>query len=89
LKSWEDETIGGVWQQAQASTTVMAAFTKISLYKLLLFENKEARIDYFQQQSDFISREGKTDVYAEFSTHINGEYLTFNDNNNAIGFSVS
>jgi hypothetical protein len=73
VRSCKDETIGGIWKQAQAATTVMAAFTKISLYKLLLFANKEARIDYFQQQSDFISREGKTDVYAEFSTHVDGE----------------
>ena len=75
--SWEDETIGGIWKQAPATTALMAAFTKISLQKLLLFKNKEARIDYFRQQSDFIKLEGNTDVYAEFSTHIDGKSNKF------------
>lgn len=67
---WHDDTISGIWKQAQAATTVLTAFTKISIYKLLLFENKQARVDYFKQQSDFIGREGIKDNFAEFSTHV-------------------
>ena len=73
--NWHDDTIMGLWRQAQASTTVMAAFTKISLYKLVLFANKQTRVDYFKQQSDFIRVEGRKDEYAEFSTHVDGKNL--------------
>ena len=76
--SYQDETIGGIWKQAQATTSVMAAFTKISVYKLLLFTDKRARVDYFKQQSNFISREGAKDEYAEFSTRVDGELLISN-----------
>ena len=72
--SWVDETIGGIWKKAPAATTVMAAFTKVSFHKVLLFANEQARVDYFKQQSDFISREGGKDEYAEFSTHVDGEF---------------
>ena len=51
-------------------------FTKISLYKLLLFANKQTRVDYFKQQSDFIRVEGRKDEYAEFSTHLDGKDIT-------------
>jgi hypothetical protein len=71
--NWHDDTIMGLWRQAQASTTVMAAFTKISLHKLLIFANKQTRVDYFKQQSDFIRVEGRKDKYAEFSTHVDGK----------------
>jgi len=74
--NWHDDTIGGLLKQAQASTTIMAAFTKISLYKLLLFANKETRVDYFKQQSGFIRVEGRKDEYAEFSTHLDGKDIT-------------
>jgi len=74
--NWHDDTIGGLLRQAQASTTIMAAFTKISLYKLLLFANKQTRVDYFKQQSDFIRVEGRKDEYAEFSTHLDGKDIT-------------
>eukprot|EP00554_Chaetoceros_debilis_P001173 CAMPEP_0194094672 /NCGR_PEP_ID=MMETSP0149-20130528/55072_1 /TAXON_ID=122233 /ORGANISM="Chaetoceros debilis, Strain MM31A-1" /LENGTH=392 /DNA_ID=CAMNT_0038780443 /DNA_START=934 /DNA_END=2112 /DNA_ORIENTATION=- len=67
---WHDDTIGGIWKQAQAATSVTAAFTKIGLHKLLLFGNSNARVDYFQQQSRFVRREGGKDTYAEFSTHV-------------------
>lgn len=71
---WHDDTISGIWKQAQAATTVLAAFTKISVYKLLLFENKQARIDYFKQQSHFIGGEATKDDFAEFSTHVDGKF---------------
>ena len=73
MRSFEDKSIGGIWKQAQAATTVMAAFTRISLHKLLVFADDPTRIDYFQQQSQFISKEGKRDMYAEFSTKVDGE----------------
>ena len=44
-----------------------------SLHKLLVFADDPTRIDYFQQQSQFISKEGKRDMYAEFSTKVDGE----------------
>jgi hypothetical protein len=75
IAHWHDDTISGIWKQAQATTTVLAAFTKISVYKLLLFENKQTRIDYFKQQSDFIGSEAAKDDFAEFSTHVNGKWL--------------
>jgi hypothetical protein len=74
VAQWHDDTISGIWKQAQAATSVLAAFTKISVYKLLLFENKQARIDYFQQQSEFIGGEATKDDFAEFSTHVNGKW---------------
>lgn len=70
VSQFHDDTVGGLWKQAMASITVMTAFTKISLYKLLLFADKKTRVDYFQQQSRFIHQEGVKDEYAEFSTHV-------------------
>ncbi|GFH47678.1 hypothetical protein CTEN210_04153 [Chaetoceros tenuissimus] len=70
VSQFHDDTVGGLWKQAMASITVMTAFTKISLYKLLLFADKKTRVDYFRQQSRFIHQEGVKDEYAEFSTHV-------------------
>jgi len=70
FNSWEDETIGGIWKQSEATTSINSDFTKISMYKLLLFANSKARADYFVQQSKFVSKEGRKDVYAELSTQV-------------------
>lgn len=50
-------------------------FTKISMYKLLLLANAKARSDYFLQQSNFVSREGQKDVFAELSTKVESELI--------------
>ena len=41
-----DETIGGIWRQARSGTSIMAAFTKMSLHKLILFHDAKSRKDY-------------------------------------------
>ena len=71
--SWEDETIVGIWKQSEVATSINTDFTKISIYKLLLLANSKARADYFRQQSNFVSREGHNDVYAELSTKVEGK----------------
>ena len=51
-------------------------FSKISIYKLLLFANAKTRADYFSQQSTFVSEEGQKDTFAELSTKIEGKVKT-------------
>ena len=65
-----DSTIAGLWKRAELSTSLQAPFTKISLSKLLVLPNSKARIDYFQQQANFVTTQGQADEYTEFSTNI-------------------
>ena len=51
----------------------MAPFTKLSLSKILVLSDIKAREDYFSQQANFVSLEGRRDDHAEFSTSINGK----------------
>lgn len=71
--SFKDETIRGIWRQARSGTSIMATFTKISLHKILLFSDMKTRKDYFSQQKRFIHEEASNDVYAEFSTRVDGK----------------
>ncbi len=64
-----DNTIAGLWKRAHASV-IPPPFTKITLSKLLILGNDKARQDYFQQQANFVTTEGQSDEYAEFSTNI-------------------
>ena len=73
--SWEDETIGGLWKQSEASTSMNSDFIKISMYKLILLANSKAKSDYFLQQSKFVSNEGQKDAFAELSTKVEGELV--------------
>ena len=70
--SWKDETTVGLWKRAFAPD-LTAPFTKLSLCKVLLLSNGKARSDYFAQQTDFVTREGNKDQFAEFSTNIGVE----------------
>ena len=70
--SWKDETTVGLWKRASAPD-LTAPFTKLSLCKVLLLSNGKARSDYFAQQTDFVTREGNKDQFAEFSTNIGVE----------------
>jgi hypothetical protein len=78
-REFNDETISGIWRQARAGTSIMAAFTKISLHKLILFSDAKSRKDYFAQQANFINKEGSKDTYAEFSTIVDGAYVFLHD----------
>lgn len=73
--SWEDETIGGLWKQSEASTSMNSDFIKISMYKLILLANSKAKSNYFLQQSKFVSKEGQKDAFAELSTKVEGELI--------------
>jgi len=66
--SCSDKTIAGVWSRAESDERV--PFRKISLSKVLVLSDRRSREDYFQQQSDFVTRYGREDEYAEFSTSI-------------------
>lgn len=70
--SWKDETTVGLWKRAFAPD-LTAPFTKLALCKVLLLSNGKARSDYFAQQTDFVTREGNKDQFAEFSTNIGVE----------------
>jgi hypothetical protein len=73
LQSCVDKTVAGVWRRQSATAANPAPFTKIVLSKLLILSNTWAREDYFQQQVSFVTREGRGDEFAEFSTSIQGE----------------
>jgi hypothetical protein len=64
-----DNTIAGVWKRATAPS-FPPPFTKIKLTKLLILGNNKARQEYFRQQANFVTTEGRLDEYAEFSTNI-------------------
>jgi len=66
--SCSDKTIAGVWSRAPSNERV--PFRKISLSKILVLSDKRSREDYFRQQSDFVTRYGREDRFAEFSTSI-------------------
>jgi hypothetical protein len=68
-KACIDNTIAGVWKRATASS-LPPPFTKILLTKLIILGNDKARLDYFQQQANFVTNEGQADEFAEFSTSI-------------------
>ncbi|VEU43588.1 unnamed protein product [Pseudo-nitzschia multistriata] len=70
--SCNDNTIAGVWTRAQTDSDdgSIVPFTKISLSKVLVLADKRSREHYFQQQSDFVTKYGREDEFAEFSTHI-------------------
>lgn len=70
--SWKDETTVGLWKRAFAPD-LTAPFTKLALCKVLLLSNGKARSDYFAQQTEFVTREGSKDQFAEFSTNIGVE----------------
>jgi hypothetical protein len=64
-----------VWARAQTAARP-PPFTKILLSKLLVLTDRKTRMDYFKQQADFFKTEGQKDVFAEFSTIINGKQTT-------------
>mmetsp|Transcript_5221 Transcript_5221/g.11563 ORF Transcript_5221/g.11563 Transcript_5221/m.11563 type:complete len:406 (-) Transcript_5221:570-1787(-) len=70
--SCSDNTIAGVWTRAQTDSDggKIVPFTKISLSKVLVLADKGSREDYFQQQSNFVTKYGREDEFAEFSTEI-------------------
>jgi hypothetical protein len=70
--SCKDDTMVGLWTRAQAfnKNDDVPPFTKIALTKLVILANQQTREDYFQQQSNFITRHGQGDKFAEFSTDI-------------------
>ena len=55
----------------------MAPFTKLSLSKILVLSDAKAREDYFSQQANFASLEGRRDDHAEFSTSLIVNCLKF------------
>ncbi|KAG7351121.1 Tmem151 family protein [Nitzschia inconspicua] len=67
-----DDTMVGVWTRAMAfrDKDDVAPFTKIALTKLLILADGRTREDYFQQQSNFFTKHGQGDEFAEFSTDI-------------------
>jgi hypothetical protein len=68
--SCDDSTIAGIWTRAQDSDDGAVPFTKIALSKLLVLADRRSREDYFQQQSNFVTKYGREDEFAEFSTNI-------------------
>lgn len=66
IYSWEDHTVASTWKRSQSfsSTSQEAPFSKLTLSKLLLLRDKEAREDYFAQQAAFVMMEGRKDVHA-------------------------
>ena len=68
--SCTDSTIAGIWTRAQDSDDGAVPFTKIALSKLLVLADRRSREDYFQQQSNFVTRYGREDEFAEFTTNI-------------------
>jgi len=72
FSSWKDKTTTGIWQRSIYSPSISTApFTKITLSKMLVLKDVKSREDYFLQQAHFVSKEGRRDEYAEFSTNIN------------------
>ncbi len=67
--SCKDDTMVGMWTRAQAADTV-APLTKIALTKLLILADSRSREDFFQQQSDFVTKNGQGDEFVDFSTNI-------------------
>ena len=66
-----DKTTTGVWSRALVmDNDTSAPFRKISLSKVLVLADKRSREDYFRQQSEFVTRYGREDEFAEFSTSI-------------------
>mmetsp|Transcript_16006 Transcript_16006/g.37078 ORF Transcript_16006/g.37078 Transcript_16006/m.37078 type:complete len:431 (-) Transcript_16006:572-1864(-) len=66
-----DETTTGVWSRALVlDDDARVPFRKISLSKVLVLADKKSREDYFRQQSEFVTRYGREDEFAEFSTSI-------------------
>ena len=63
-----DKTIMGLWNRAPSEEGV--PFQKISLSKVLVLSDTRSREDYFRQQSEFVTRYGREDEFAEFSTSI-------------------
>lgn len=57
--SFLDDTIAGVWKRQDAVSNEAAPFMKIVLQKILVLANQDAKNDYFKQQSNFITSEGK------------------------------
>jgi hypothetical protein len=78
--SHSDKTIVGIWSRAlpplgsddkdAGGQPTMPQFRKISLSKVLVLSDKRSREDYFRQQSEFVTRYGREDEFAEFSTSI-------------------
>ena len=67
-ESSTDKTIMGLWNRAPSEEGV--PFQKISLSKVLVLADTRSREDYFRQQSEFVTRYGREDEFAEFSTSI-------------------
>ena len=65
---FSDKTIVGVWSRAPSEEGV--PFQKISLSKVLVLSDKRSREDYFRQQSEFVTKYGRMDKFAQFSTSI-------------------
>lgn len=75
FSSWSDHSVVGLWKRAISvmSPPSKAPFTKISFSKMLVLADEKIREDYFSQQANFISREGRKDEQAEYSTDIEVE----------------
>eukprot|EP00571_Detonula_confervacea_P004458 CAMPEP_0172323334 /NCGR_PEP_ID=MMETSP1058-20130122/48462_1 /TAXON_ID=83371 /ORGANISM="Detonula confervacea, Strain CCMP 353" /LENGTH=624 /DNA_ID=CAMNT_0013039305 /DNA_START=156 /DNA_END=2030 /DNA_ORIENTATION=+ len=73
--SWEDHTLASLWKRSQSfsSTSQEAPFSKLTLSKLLVLQDKNTREDYFAQQAAFVMLEGRKDIHAEFATTIEVE----------------
>lgn len=68
--SHSDKTIVGIWSRPPPSDEGVFPFRKISLSKVLVLSDKRSREDYFRQQSEFVTRYGREDEFAEFSSSI-------------------
>ena len=73
--SFIDDTMAGVWKRQISASAKPAPFMKIMLSKILVLANPAARDNYFKQQSNFVTREGMRDKFAEYSTNIEGQLL--------------
>jgi len=70
FSSYADATTAGVWKRQAAADNDVAPFMKIILSKILVLANDDAKKDYFKQQSEFVTKEGMRDNFAEYSTNI-------------------
>ncbi|GKY91212.1 hypothetical protein MPSEU_000093900 [Mayamaea pseudoterrestris] len=70
IKHWQDKTVAGVWKRAPFFTDASAPLIKLVLSKLLVLSDSKTRQEYMKQQSNFVSKHGQGDEFAEFSTSI-------------------
>ena len=75
MYSCRDSTIAGMWKRAESASPRAAPFTKIALTKILVLSEPKSREDYFRQQSEFVTENGRGDEFVEFSTDIEGKLI--------------